>query len=244
MSGSIDERRDALAARALSRLPEPPVPAGLAARITAKAIATPQAQPQAEEADRPARTETAAAVVAHNSAPRRRWPGYAMAVSVAIVALASAGLLLAGDDPQEPRVAGAAPEPAAPPRRVEVADVPAPARAVTPRTAPEPPARRARPAAPPAPSEPAPVELAVEEAPAPAAKAPEPQLVQTGPQLPQSGLGSIDGSVYGPPAPSGLGVAGSVPGGKAPPGATSAPPTSTPPPPGRARPRGGGPMRR
>ena len=88
MSGRIEEAKDELAARALSRLAEPMVPEGLAARIKARAVATPQGP---GEPAGPAAPMTAEASMA--PAPlTRRWAAYAAAASLAAVALAWAVL--------------------------------------------------------------------------------------------------------------------------------------------------------
>ncbi|NIJ37562.1 hypothetical protein FHR22_002246 [Sphingopyxis panaciterrae] len=261
MSAS-ENRKDELAARALSRLPDPPLPEGLAARIAARATAVPQIgsiAPPLSQVVVPLPVE--AVVPAEPARPAlRRWPFYAAASAAAV--LLPVGILAGMNGREESKPALAEEKNVAPlPRSqqqapAELVDAaPRPAEAAQP-------AEKSLPAAAPKmilpiPAAPPPTELASEEKPAETAKPVEDvsqpeRLAQTGPQAgPQ---GTSPGSpilvpVYGPPAPTGLGIAGSVGGATSFPGEAERAPRSAPmgPPPsslpGPSTPRGPGPRR-
>ncbi|SNS58116.1 hypothetical protein [Sphingopyxis indica] len=217
MSGRIEEAKDAAAARALSRLAEPAVPEGLAARIKAQATALPQAAGQAAEPV-VAAPEAASAL----ASPRpRRWPAYAAAASVAVAILAWAMLPSRPHDatPIAPQVVDSTPSsPAEAPKTPVQIEAPAPAAPAPKLAERQKPAKKTAPAPEPVPAPPAAGPAAVELAtkapesapPAPPGESPqEPELAQTGPQLPAEN-DNVTGSVYGPPAPTGLGIAGSA----------------------------------
>jgi hypothetical protein len=266
MSAS-ENRKDELAARALSRLSDPPLPNGLAARITARATAVPQIGTVAAERPPVAAsplTETAPSVEPAGSS-RRRWHLYA-AASAAAAVLLSVGILAGMGDRQEGRPALAKEEAVVPLPRVQQQQAPAEFVDAAPR-APEAakPTGKAPPAAAPKMILPVPVpippaELASGGKPAEAGKPvedrnPPERLAQTGPGVGPQGVsqgGSTSIPVYGPPAPTGLGIAGSAGGPASFPGETgndSRPPRSAPtgPPPsslpGPSTPRGPGPRR-
>lgn len=264
MSAS-ENRKDELAARALSRLSDPPLPEGLAARITARATAVPQIGTVAP-GDRVAAVPPAiapASPVVPVLASRRRWPFYA-AASFAAVALLLAGILAGLTDRREGAPALAERDKAAPLSRAPKSQAPAefveaaaPAPEATKST------KNAAPATAPAtglpvPATTPPAQPATNNEPAEAVKPVEEgnqpeRLAHTGPQAGPQGAapgGSTSMPVYGPPAPSGLGIVGSTGGptsfpdeaGKKgrPPRATSPgpPPSSLP---GSSAPRGTGP---
>lgn len=259
MSAS-ESRKDELAARALSRLSDPPLPEGLAARIAARATAMPQIGVVASACPPPAAPAPVEALSRVEPArhSRRRWPLYA-AASVAAAALLSMGIFASVGDWHERGPALAEEKAVVPlphaPQQAPVELVDAPPRASVP-------AKRPRETAPadspkmllPVPVPTAPVELVSEEEPAgtmkpgPDSAQPE-RLAQTGPQAtPQGGSSSIP--VYGPPAPSGLGIVGPVGGATSFPGeaesrASRGTPTGPPPSslPGPSTPRGSGPRR-
>lgn len=223
-----ESRKDELAARALSRLADPPLPEGLAARITARAIATPQVGTAISGAPSPApnhpehlpaRAHPAPPARPQRKAPDRRRLYAGAAIAAALLLLVGGVVGLPGDPDPAPVVAGrdeplSVPltETAAPPRMADAAPVQA-----TPTTAPHKKAAKTR--APimvlPVPAT-APVELAADDLPA-ATPTPGPaidekeQLAQTGPQ--DAPTGGALRPVYGPPAPVGLGIAG-APGGR------------------------------
>lgn len=233
MSGAPEDWKDRLAARALSRLGDPPLPEGFAARIAARATATPQVQPAPRESWPVTASDEAivAGVVHGEAAAPRRWPAYA-AASIAALAVAAIGALALDAGPQgRQRPSIAKDEPAArlpqtlPQAAAEMAEAAPQRRASVPKrktskssAAPlmRPPVPvAAQPGAPAASGTPA-------EPPPPAAKAGEEEmLAQSGPQLgPGDGGGSR--AVYGPPAPKGLGIAGSINGSAAAPGESTA----------------------
>jgi hypothetical protein len=272
MSAS-ENRKDELAARALSRLPDPPLPEGLAARIAARATAVPQigivASGRPSAAVSPLVEDAPLVEVAPLMEPerssRRRWPFYA-AASVAAAALLLVGIFAGADDRPASAPALAEEEAIAPLQQVQQRPVPAEFVDAAPR-APKAAHSTGRilPAADPKMVLPVPVptppaELASDDKPAEAPKPVEAgnqleRLAQTRPQAgpqapPQSG--SISIPVYGPPAPTGLGIAGSVGSATAFPGETGnesrsprSAPTGPPPSnlPGPSTPRGPGPRR-
>jgi len=259
MSGTnID--KDELAARALTRLADPPLPDGLAARITARATAKPQIEPSASP------SLDAAALVAAKSAPsaaqprrfesrRRIFAGASLCALLLAVGLVAA-LRSSSDEPviaagEERTLPAPAVKPAAPSKLAEAAPpetlptkVPHKMRANRDALMMLPP-----PAAPP-------VEPAAEDAPpaAPTGSSPTPaeeRLAQRGPRDPSAEKALRP--VYGPPAPVGLGIAGTPgggnalpgttgPGSRAPSGGAGSPPSGPPPGmPGPGGPRGPGP---
>lgn len=222
MSAS-ENRKDELAARALSRLPDPPLPEGLAARIAARATAVPQigsiAAPRSPVVV-PLPVE--AVVPAEPARPSpRRWPFYAAASAAGV--LLSVGILSGMNSRDESRPALAEEKTVAPLQRSQQQ---APAELVDAAPRPAEPAPRAEKSAPsaaprmilPVPVAPPPTELVSEDKPAEIMKPVEDvsqqeRLAQTGPQAGPQGTspGSpISTPVYGPPAPTGLGIAGSV----------------------------------
>jgi hypothetical protein len=229
MSDATETRKDELAARMLLELEKPAIPEGLAARIAARATAEPQiGATGAVHAPNSATAMLASESVSVLNMPVKgrarpvspRWRGYAAASAVAVV-LVSVGLLAGGRD--APGDAPVVAEADSPPQRTPVSDadndgeklaeaVPRKAKAIV---------RAPKAVELPAPAmtlpialTPPPTELAHDEKPdniAPPEMAPQERLAQTVPQsIPQGGGGAI--SIYGPPAPSGLGIAGSVPG--------------------------------
>ncbi len=221
-----DARKDELAARALSCLGEPPVPEGLAARITARATAAPQiADVSPDSAPSPAPVPLSFAPPVRATGPARSHPvrrRHVIAASIAAALLLSVGVY-AGlrDRPgKSPAFANDVPtqtvpqsDPRAPSRLADAAPPAGAPEAAPTRREKAPPAQRF--ATVPAPVDP-PVELAEEAPPAatPAtggeARPQEGRLAQTGPDnISNSGLRPV----YGPPAPTGLGIAGGPAGG-------------------------------
>jgi hypothetical protein len=219
---ATDDRRDELAARALSRLDDPPLPEGFAERIAARATATaqigivpPSAAPDAKPLLSRVATPVPAIMPVRNRASRRRI--YA-AASIAVLLLASAGFILgrgATGDASPPQIAKS---PAAPSDQFPAPQRPRLADALPPAAQPSPQQSELRP--PTAPTMVLPVPLApppelaaaVPPAGAPPAERPpadapaeEEQLAHTGPQTMP---GNVAGPVYGPPVPGGLGIAG------------------------------------
>lgn len=224
MNEAIESEKDEWAARALSRLPQPPTPDGLADRISARAVAMPQT-PAGELSVVevvPSPVSSFPSSIGPVRVRRSRWPAYASAA--AIVAVTAAGFVGWTSGPADgPVVAkGDRPQPAGRPRaptpEQELAATQDTAKVV--RAAPSPAPASAPPKSIPPPPEPKPVELAVTPPPPP----------PTGEGLPGQTVGPTDlaqqivppsiasGPVYGPPAPSGLGIAGVPSGGPSVPG--------------------------
>jgi len=257
MSGA-ETRKDELAVRALSRLADPPVPDGLAARIAARATAAPQVGAIAPDRA-PVVAVLPPAPVASARHPVRRWRTYA-AASVAAALLLSVGLVVGRGAPEDrlplakadPVPATRTGQPAAAPTEVADADAaPADAKISGPSRGPHP---RSQPAMVlPVPMTPPPAGLPQEDKFPEVAPAPDPteqeRLAQTGPQIAPQGGGSVS-PVYGPTAPQGLGIVGSsngpvaIPGeGATTPRAPRSGPPGSPPPsgmPGPSMPRGPG----
>lgn len=260
-----DVHKDELAARVLSRLEDAPVPEGLAARIAARAVATPQIG-VARSAEAPASAPIAFPGQA-STAPRvaRSTPGHRrhfVAASIVAALLISVGVYagfrdsadditpLARDEPRNAMPQAETPAPA------RLADAARPAEAQDAKPLHREKARPAQPAQPsmtsPVPKA-APVELVAEGAPSTTTPTKEPpaeenRLAQTGPKnAPNIGLQPV----YGPPAPVGLGIAGGTGGASLPGEASSGtrgsgngngPPSGSPPGmPGPGGPRGPGP---
>lgn len=226
MSGTnID--KDELAARALTRLAAPALPDGLAARITARATAMPQIEPSASPSlDAAVPVEAKPARLAP---PSRRVEGRRRifaGVSVCALLLAVGVVAALRSNSDEPVIA-AGEERTLPAIDVETAAPPKLAEAAPPETLTTtvPRKMKANPDAPltlPAPAA-SPIEPAAENLPAavPVTHSPAPEqekLAQTGPR--DSSADKALRPVYGPPAPVGLGIAGTPSGGNPMPGAT------------------------
>lgn len=230
MSDATETRKDELAARMLLELEKPRIPEGLADRITARAIAAPQigaadaVDVRAPTADLQPPESSSILIMpvkgrAKSTPPR--WRAYA-AASAAAAVLVSVGLWAGGrESPSDAPLLAKTDRPTrlSPPAGDEeesekLADA-APRKAVAQSSEPKA-AHRTEPAmAVPVALTPPPVALALDDVPGdmapPEAAAKEEKLAQTVQQpISQSGGSAI--SVYGPPAPSGLGIAGSVPG--------------------------------
>ena len=225
MSDANENSKDDLAVRALSRLPPPPLPDGLAARIKARATAAPQSNAAhgaaAMAVPSPPVTSTCVDVPMRRSP--RRWPIYA-AASIAALFVISIGVIVNQRDQKDmsPVMAKSAPARALP--AVKQADRSEVAETVPDAAAPTSERRLARRSAEPrigkpvqdTPSDEAPSELASEAISAEKAAAAPPRdeeqerLAQNRPQMVPEGGGTIARPVYGPPAPSGLGIAGPV----------------------------------
>lgn len=220
MSGATEDRKDQLAARALSRLREPQLPEGFAARIAARATSAPQASATPREILTATDSEPlpTAGIAPPDSLVLTGWRRYAVA-SVAALAVAAVGLFMIGAGSQAQRrpevVADGQPARSSQftsERTVEVANgTPAlapPARASV-RIGKTEPVLQLPVAIPSQPDElmiaGEPMGSRVQDA----VTGKEEKLVQIGPP---AGPQDIGGSrpVFGPPVPQGLGIAGSI----------------------------------
>lgn len=251
-SDMAGNRKDDLAVRALSRLPDPALPEGMAARIKARATALPQL-PAGDEV-RPAIPAASPPADTPRRTVRTRWPFYA-AASLAAVLLVSGAMLvgLGRHETAGPVVAKQEAEDMLPaPRETpppQVADAAPVAKSPAPTTRPAP-TRRAPSAPAPVPVMTAPADLTTETPPVEKEQLVQSssgedagQIVHNQPPATPEGAG-VPSPAYGPPVPSGLGITGAINGptqfpGEAHPGSGS----SSAPPPGFPRPRGPGPKR-